>query len=206
MKTLIMSLVFAIASLPMFGAVESSTPLAPNVSEATSKSSQSNYVSELGLLFPVKTDAIKDYVNANTIVVSPLTSGFGAGFQYGMHRILNDRSTLGLALNGNTFVASAGTTTNQVYQAGLYLTGRLYFGDTWRNGVFAEVGAGPEFAGAVIRGGDFTYQVNVASRLGVGYNHQFSKDVTLGISAIVSPSMTSSDYLSSARIVVNMLW
>jgi hypothetical protein len=134
-----------------------------------------------------------------------LTSGFGAGFQLGKHRILNEKATLGVILGGNMFIASAETTT-QVYQLGAYLTGRLYFGETWRNGVFAEVGAGPEFAGAKIQDSDFRIQSNFASRFGLGYNYQFSKDVTLGISAIISPALTADNYFDGAKIVANMLW
>lgn len=204
MKTFLMSLCFALLAIPSF-ASDGSTPLDPKTSAACPSDMQKKYVSELGLVFPVKTDAMKNYINSNTIVISPLTSGFSAGFQYGRHRLLNDRATLGVLLGGNMFVASAATTT-QVYQLGAYLTGRLYFGETWRNGVFAEVGAGPEFAGAVIQSGDFQFQSNFASRFGIGYNYQFSKDVTLGLSAVVSPSLMSDNYFDGARVVVNMLW
>jgi len=195
MKTLFISIMLGI--LTVSGLAQDT----PNCPSPTHK----NYVTELGLVFPVKTDAMKNYINANSIVVSPLTSGFGAGFQLGKHRILNEKATLGVILGGNMFIASAETTT-QVYQIGAYLTGRLYFGETWRNGVFAEVGAGPEFAGAKIQDSDFRIQSNFASRFGLGYNYQFSKDVTLGISAIISPALTADNYFDGAKIVANMLW
>lgn len=193
MRTFFISMLCILFSIPMMA---QDTPACP---------SQKNYVSEMGLVFPVKTDAMKAYINANSINVGPLTSGFSAGFQVGKHRILNEKATLGVLLGGNMFVAS-GVSTTQVYQLGAYLTGRLYFGETWRNGVFAEVGAGPEGAAAKIQGGDFQFQANFASRFGVGYNYQFSKDVTLGISAIVSPSLVSDNYFDGAKIVANMLW
>lgn len=167
--------------------------------------SHKKYVSDLGLTFPLKTQSIKDYINLNNVEVGPLTSGFGAGVQFGQHRLLNENATLGVLLNGNMFLASSGEFT-QVYQFGAYLTGRLYFGDTWRNGVFTEIGAGPEFGGASIQGERFEFQGNFASRFGLGYNYQFNKDVTLGASIVASPSLTSDDYLNSARVVVNMLW
>lgn len=163
------------------------------------------YLNEIGLVFPVNPDVIKNYVNANSIDISPLTSGFGTGFQIGRHRVLNEKATLGIVMGGNAFITS-GTTTSQIYQANLFLTGRLYFGSTWRNGVFAEVGTGPEFAASSVQGSDFGLQANIASRIGVGYNYQFNKNVTLGISVIASPSLTAGNYTDGARVVANMLW
>ena len=163
------------------------------------------YITELGLVFPVKTDAVKDYINASNIGVSPLTSGFSSGFQFGKHRIINQKATLGVILGGK-MVVGKGVELNQVYQLGAYLTGRLYFGDTWRNGVFAELGAGPEGAMASLNGGDFQYQANFASRFGVGYNYQFNEDVTLGASVVVAPSIMNDNYFDGAKVVVNMLW
>jgi hypothetical protein len=194
MKGFIFSVLFVLSMVPAFS---QQTPIYVG--------STSKYVTELGLVFPGKPDEIKNYVNANGINVSPLTSGLNSGFQFGRHRIINDQATLGLVVAGNAFFTSS-SVKNQIYQIGTFLTGRLYFGDNWRNGLFAEVASGPEFAAASIQGGDFQLQVNVASRVGVGYNHQFSKDVTLGISFVASPSLTSSDYLNGSKVVVNMLW
>lgn len=195
MKKVLLSILFTV--LTVSGFAQETNSMEP--------CSHSKYISDLGLAFPINTDNLKSYINSNSIEVGPLTSGFGAGFQFGRHKVLNDKATLGIVTGGNMFIVSTNTT-NQVYQLGIYLTGRLYFGETWKNGVFAEVGAGPEFGGAIIQDGPFKFQGNFASRFGLGYNYQFSKDVTLGISAIVSPSLTSSNYFDGSRIVVNMLW
>ena len=194
MKTFFLSLICALMVTPLFA--QDSKPCC---------STGKKYVTELGLIFPVKTDGVKDYINASNIGVNPLTSGFGSGFQFGRHRIINEKATLGVILGANMFYGK-GTATNQLYQFGTYLTGRLYFGETWRNGVFTEVGAGPEAAMASLNGGDFQYQVNVASRIGLGYNYQFNKDVTLGASVVVAPSIMADNYTDGAKVVVNMLW
>ena len=194
MKTFILSLICAMMLTPVIA--QESKPCCVK---------KKKYVTELGLIFPVKTDAVKDYINASNVGVNPLTSGFSSGFQFGKHRIINEKATLGLILGGNMFYGK-GVATNQVYQLGTYLTGRLYFGDTWRNGVFAEVGAGPEVAAASLSGGDFQYQANIASRVGVGYNYQFNEDVTLGLSVVTAPSIMSDNYFDGAKVVVNMLW
>jgi hypothetical protein len=195
MKTILLSSIIFLSAIQLFAQLDNSIEPV----------SHKKYVSELGLSFPLKSQHMKDYINLNNVQVAPLTSGFGAGFQLGGHRILNENATLGVLLNSNMFLAS-GEHFTQVYQMGAYLTGRLYFGDTWRNGVFTEIGAGPEFAAASIQGGDFQFQGNFASRIGLGYNYQFNKDVTLGASVVVSPSLTSDDYLNETRVVINMLW
>lgn len=193
MKTFILSLICAMMITPTIA------------QETQSCCPRKKYVTELGLIFPVKTNAVKDYINAANINVSPLTSGFSSGFQLGKHRIVNEKATLGAIIGANMFYGK-GVVTNQVYQLGAYLTGRLYFGDTWRNGVFAEVGAGPEVSATSLSGGDFQYQANFASRIGVGYNYRFNEDVTLGASVVVAPSITSDNYFDGAKVVVNMLW
>lgn len=193
MKTFILSLLCAMMITPAIA------------QESKSCYAKKKYVTELGLVFPVKTDAVKDYINASNIGINPLTSGFSSGFQVGKHRILDEKATLGLALGGNMFYGR-GVATNQVYQLGAHLTGRLYFGDSWRNGVFAEVGAGPEAAATSLNGGDFQYQANIASRFGLGYNYQFNADVTLGASVVVAPSIMNDNYFDGAKVVVNMLW
>jgi hypothetical protein len=194
MKTFLISILCVLSMVPAFS---QETPVCATPSK--------KYINELALIFPMKTDDVKNYINGNNIAVNPLTSGFSSGFQVGKHRIINDQATLGVVLGANGFF-SAGSADNQIYQFGAYLTGRLYFGDTWKNGVFAEIGAGPEFAAASIQGGDFQFQANFASRLGVGYNYQFSKDVTLGVSFITAPSLMSDNYFNGSKVVVNMLW
>lgn len=194
MKTFLISILCLLSMVPAFS---QETPVCATPAK--------KYVNELGLVFPTKTDDIKGYINANNIAVNPLTSGFSSGFQVGKHRIINDQATLGVILAANGFF-SAGSAENQIYQFGAYLTGRLYFGETWRNGVFAEIGAGPEVAAASVQGGDFQFQANFGTKLGVGYNYQFNKDVTLGLSFITAPSMLSDNYFNGSKIVVNMLW
>jgi len=194
MKSLIVSALLILSSISAFS---QSTPVC---CENTKK-----YVSELGLVFPAKTESVKNYVNANNVSINPLTSGFGSGFQIGKHRIVNDKATLGVLLGANTFFASSNVKT-QIYQIGAYLTGRLYFGETWRNGVFTEIGAGPEFAAASVNDSDFNLQANFASKIGLGYNYQFNKDVTLGVSIITVPSLMSDNYFDGSKVVVNMLW
>jgi hypothetical protein len=194
MKSIILSALILLFSTSAFS---QSNPVCCNT--------QKKYVSELGFVFPGKTQVIKDYVNANSVSINPLTSGFGSGFQLGKHRIINDQATLGVVLGANAFFISSNAKT-QIYQIGTYLTGRLYFGETWRNGVFTELGAGPEFAASSINDSDFNVQANFASRIGIGYNYQFNKDVTLGASLIVSPSLMTDDYLNGSKFVINMLW
>jgi hypothetical protein len=164
-----------------------------------------NYINELGLVFPTDASSVKNFINANNVGVSPLTSGFSSGFQLGIHRIVNERATLGLVLGTNAFF-SLDSVNNHIYQVGAFITGRVYFGDTWRNGLFAEIAAGPEFAAASLGGKDFQIQTNVASRIGIGYNYQFNKDVTLGVSVVASPSLLANSYFDGSRIVINMLW
>lgn len=196
MKTFLISILCLLSMAPAFS---QNTPIC---SHETKK-----YVNELGLVFPLNKDDVKNYINGNNIVVNPLTSGFNSGFQLGKHRIINDQATLGVILGANTFFSS-GISETQIYQLNAHLTGRLYFGETWRNGVFAEIGAGPEFAAASasVQGTNFQFQANFGSRFGLGYNYQFNKDVTLGISFIASPSLLSDNYFNNSKLVVNMLW
>jgi len=194
MKTLLISLLLILSIVPSFS---QSTPICVGT--------EKKYVNELALTFPTNGRDIKDYINTNNVVVNPLTSGFSSGFQIGKHRIINDQATLGLILGSNVFFTSA-TTKTQIYQTNLNLVGRLYFGESWRNGVFTEIGAGPEFAASSVQDSDFQLQVNFGTRIGIGYNYQFNKDVTLGLSFIASPSVISDNYLNNSRVVVNMLW
>lgn len=194
MKSFLISILCVLSMVPAFS---QNTPICSNETK--------KYVNELGLVFPINKDDVKNYINGNNVVVNPLTSGFSSGFQVGKHRIINDQATLGVVLGANTFFSS-GASENQIYQINAHLTGRLYFGDTWRNGVFAEIGAGPEFAAASVQGGDFQFQANFGSRFGLGYNYQFNKDVTLGLSFIASPSILSDNYFNNSKLVVNMLW
>lgn len=193
MKSFIFSIICVLSMIPAFS---QDTPVC-----CTNK----KYISELGLVSPLKTQPIKDYISANNVNVTPLTSGFSSGLQVGKHRIINDQVTLGLVIGANMFVSTVNTT-NQVYQLGTYLTGRLYFGESWKNGVFTEISAGPEASAASLTDSDFKFQANFASRFGLGYNYQFNKDVTLGASIVLSPSIMSDNYTDGAKVVINMLW
>lgn len=192
MKTFILSLICAMM-------------VTPTIAQETQCCPRKKYVNELGLVFPVKTAIMKNYISAGSINVNPLTSGFSSGSQIGRHRIINEKATLGVILASNIFYGNT-PVKNQIYQVGTYLTGRLYFGETFKNGVFAELGAGPEFSAASLSGASFQLQANFASRVGLGYNYRFNDDVSLGAAVVISPSITADNYTDGARVIVNMLW
>lgn len=194
MKTFLVSILCALSIVPSFSQ-DATCSIAPH----------SKYINEIALVAPINRDDVKNYINSSNITANPLTSGFGSGFQFGTHKIVNERATLGIAVASNAFFSS-GTTTTQLYQLGTYLTGRLYFGETWRNGIFAEIAAGPEAAASSIQDEDFQFQANIGTRVGIGYNYQFNKDVTLGLSIVASPSLVSDNYLSGSRAVISMMW
>lgn len=164
------------------------------------------FITELGLTFPLKPSSIKDYINTNGITTLPLTSGYSSGFQVGRHSIVSNQATIGVVLGANGFIGSTPTATNQIYQIGIYATGRLYFGESWRGGAFAELGAGPEASAASFNGSNFEYQGNIGARVGAGYNYKFTNDVTLGVSLLATPAVSSAGFLDGAKVVVNMLW
>lgn len=176
------------------------TPTAITVSEPKT------YVTDLGLTFPIKPSAIKDYINANGITTLPLTSGYSSGFQIGKHQIISDQATIGIVAGANFFVGSTPIATNQIYQLGIYATGRLYFGESWRGGLFAELGAGPEGSAASFNGTPFVFQGNIGARVGAGYNYKFNKDVTIGLSLQATPSISAGAFTDGARVLINMLW
>ena len=39
-----------------------------------------------------------------------------------------------------------------------------------------------------------------------GYNYKFTNDVTLGVSLLATPAVSSAGFLDGAKVVVNMLW
>lgn len=164
------------------------------------------WVNEVGLVFPIKNNAFKDYLVANGITSLPITTGLGTGVQLGRHCAIAQPTTLGLVLNGNMFISNAPGTKCQVYQVATFLTGRIYFGNSWHKGLFAELAGGLEASAASFFGNSFSFQANIASRVGAGYNIAFNSTATVGVALTLSPTALSSDYLSSARLVINMLW
>lgn len=165
----------------------------------------SPWLNEMSLVVPTKTNAVRDYFSANGVTSNPLTSGLGYGVQVGRHLCIGRGATVGGVLAGNAFYSS-GITTNQVYGLSAYFVGRAYFSNTWRNGLFAELGAGPEVSAVSVNGSSFRTQANLSTRVGVGYNYEFNDDITVGATVLVSPSVTSSNYLDGARVVINLLW
>jgi hypothetical protein len=160
---------------------------------------------EIGLVFPIFSDDARNFINGAGIAPNPLSTGFGTGVQFGFHKLMSDRATLGVVAN-TTMYLDNGATTTQLYQLGAFATGRLYFMENWTNSVFAEVGAGPEVAAYSIAGGTFNTQVSLASRFGAGYNYSFDNNVCLTVSAVVSPNFASNDPTRNAKIIIGMVW
>jgi hypothetical protein len=160
---------------------------------------------EIGLVFPIFSDDARNFINGAGIAPNPLSTGFGTGVQFGYHKQMSDRATLGVVAN-TTMYLDNGATTTQLYQLGAFATGRLYFMEKWTNSVFAEVGAGPEVAAYSINGGTFTTQASLASRFGAGYNYSFDNNVCLTVSAVVSPNFASNDPTRNAKIIIGMVW
>lgn len=174
----------------------------PKCSTACSTS----WVDDVGMSFPVKPTIFKDYLTASGVASTPITNGVGYGAQFGRHYIVREGgATLGVIVSGNAFYSS-GPVQAQVYQLGAYFTGRAYFNQSWREGLFAEVGAGPEVGGTSFNGASFQYQANLNARFGLGYNYRFNNDVSLGVSVLASPSITGNGILDGSRVLVNMLW
>lgn len=177
--------------------------------------SSTNYINELGLTFTVQNGPLKTYVTGLGVAPSPLTSGFGSGFQVGRHYFVSQQATIGMILGANAYYSNTpanffGTSspevTAQLYQVASYFTGRVYFGESWQRGIFAELGAGPEVSAVSFNSSGFLYQANLGTRLGVGYNYKFSNDVTLGLSVLASPSVTNNNYLDGSKLLINLLW
>lgn len=166
---------------------------------------ESCWVNEVGLLVPTNSSGIRDYFAANSITPTPLTGGLSSGLQFGRHYRIGNAATIGATLSGNVLYSS-GATTTQVYQTAAYFVARGYLSQTWRSGIFAEIGIGPEVSAVSVANSDFMIQANASTRLGVGYNYQFNDDVSVGVSVGVTPSITSDNYLDGARVLVNMLW
>lgn len=175
--------------------------------ESSPLSSEIDYqwINEMSLLVPTKTNALRDYFTANGVTSNPLTSGLGYGVQVGRHLCIGSGATVGGVISGNVFYSS-NVTTNQVYGMSAYFVGRAYFTDSWRHGLFAELGAGPEVSAVSVNDSDFRVQANLSTRVGVGYNYKFNDDITVGATLLVTPSVSSSSYFDNARVVVNLLW
>lgn len=166
---------------------------------------KSPWLNEMSLVAPTNTAATRDFFTANGITSNPLTSGLGYGVQVGRHFCVGNGATVGAVLSGNAFYSSS-ITTNQVYGLSAYFVGRAYFSNTWRHGLFAELGAGPEVSAVSVNSSDFRVQGNLSTRVGVGYNYEFNDDITVGAAVLVTPAISSSNYLDGARVVINLLW
>jgi hypothetical protein len=164
-----------------------------------------SWISEIGMSFPVKTTTYRDFLTSSGVITTPITSGMGYGVQFGRHYVARDGATLGVVVAANAFYSNT-PATNQVYQVAAYFTGRAYFSQSWHEGIFAEIGAGPEVGGTSINSGDFRYQANLSARFGLGYNYRFNDDVSIGLSVVASPSVMSSSIVDGSRVLVNMLW
>lgn len=204
-NTIILSLVslFAIATsnaqTETIG--QDATPIAPAVTEQARPG-----LYEIGLIFPIYSDDARNFVNNSNIAPNPLSTGFGTGIQLGYHKVMSDRATLGVVGNTTAYFDQSVAGTTQVYQFAGFAVGRLAFMSKWDNSVFAEIGAGPEIAAYSIAGSDFTTQVSLASRFGVGYNYSFDNNVCMTISAVVSPNFASNDPTRNAKIIIGMVW
>lgn len=191
MRTIVL---FLISTLCM--AAQEAPPMHPN----------NHSILEIGVTFPITTSAVKQYIEANGVTANPLTSGYSNGVELGIHGLISHQATVGLLATGNLFVANDMTGTNQIYQLGAYMIGRLYFSDTWRGGLFAELGSGLEFSLSAFHQADARYQANFGARIGAGYNYKFNSDVTIGASVRAAPSLSAKTITDGMQLVVSMLW
>lgn len=176
------------------------SPLAPKCEESCSP-----WINEIGIVVPTKSTPLKDFFNSTGVNSSPLTTGLGHSVQFGRHLPYGKSSTVGAVANVNAFYSSQGAS-YQIYQASILFIGRAYLGESWRSGAFVELGAGPEIGGASLNGGSFFYQANIAARAGIGYNYKFNDAITVGATAVLSPSVTSGSITDGAKVVISMLW
>lgn len=164
------------------------------------------WINEIGLSFPVSNNGLKDYLNTCGISSLPLTSGLGTGVLLGRHAAITQQTTLGGVIHANVFAMSSQAATAQVYQLSALIMGRMYFSDTWCEGIFAELGGGAEASAASCYGAPFDAQVNLSSRAGLGYNFHFGSTATFGITAQITPTALSGGYFGNTKLIINMLW
>lgn len=164
------------------------------------------WITELGLTFPIKNNSIKNYVESHGIVTLPLTSGVSNGAAIGRHAVISDQATIGLLMGANMFIGTDSVAVSQLYQLSAFVTGRLYFGESWRGGAFVEIGSGPELSMAKLRGTPLVFQVNIGARIGLGYNYRFSNDVTVGASIVAAPALSAGSLMDGMKVAVSMLW
>jgi hypothetical protein len=162
-------------------------------------------LTELGITFLPKSSPITDYITANGVTTLPFTSGYSNGVEVGRHALVARRASVGVLVHANMFMGSASSVINQIYQMNVFVTGRLYFGHSWRGGLFLEVGSGLEVSAAKFQGAPLAYQIDIGSMVGVGYNLNLD-DVSVGCSLRLSPSLTSSNVLDGTRVAISMLW
>jgi hypothetical protein len=164
------------------------------------------YVNELGLTIPLKNATLKNYVESHGLQTLPLTSGISNGVQFGRHGVISRQATIGVTCGANMFVGTDSVEVSQIYQLAFYLTGRLYFGDSWRSGFYAELGSGPELSAAKLKGQPLVFQANIGARVGVGYNIEFNDDVTIGVGVIAAPAMSAKTLLEGTKGTISMWW
>lgn len=163
-------------------------------------------VYELGVVFPLRSNAVKDFIAAHNVGVLPMTSGVGSGCQAGKHWVVSSEATVGVVCGFNMFIGSGNGGTNHIYELESLVVGRLYFGESWRGGLYAELGSGPQVTIAKFPGESLLYQVNITTQVGVGYNYRFSGDVTIGAGIKTTPSLSITNMLDGTKVVVSMLW
>lgn len=164
-----------------------------------------NPLLEIGLVFPVFSDGVRDFMTANNVQTNPLASGFGTGVQFAVHSQINDRATLGGIVNATTFISS-GDSLTQLYQTSVVLAGRAHVVQFGKSSVFAEIGIGPEFAAYSLKDGAFKYQVSLTSRFGVGYRYTFGNNLGLLASAVLSPDFGTTDPTRNLKVILGMVW
>ena len=164
---------------------------------------QKPYCTELAVTFPLNNSAIKNFIAEHGVETIPLTSGIGNGVEFGRHYFINDQSTVGAIVGANLFIGSQPVLA-QIYQLQLLVSGRLYLSDSWRGGLYSEVASGAELSLAKFSNINAIYQANITTRIGLGYHYQFNSDVTVGIAAFTTPSLST--ILDNSKIAIEMLF
>lgn len=167
---------------------------------------KTEWVNELAMTFPLKNSPVKNFIDSHGITTLPLTSGVGNGVEVGRSAVISNQATIGAVIGLNAFIGSNGFQSNEIYQLQAFLTGRLFFDQSWRGGFFAEVGSGLEFSVASIDSLPTMYQANVGARIGTGYNYRFNNDVTIGLSLVAAPSLSVTNFVDGLKLKLAMLW
>lgn len=163
---------------------------------------------ELGVTLPLRPSVITDYIKAHGISTIPFTSGYGTGALIGRHAIISRQTTIGVIAHANFFSGSdSASNTSQIAELSALLTARIILiGDSWRGGLYMQLGAGVEMSVAKFAQSSAVYQVNIASRAGVGYNIKLGDDVTVGVAILAVPSLSDKNIIDGSVVAFNMLW